>query len=215
LDPHDPRALNRAFYDTFAAEFSRSRESLNPGIPRALAQIDRSAVLDVGCGDGRLRRALPPACRYLGLDFSARLIGRGAAPGTAFALADLAAPLPVRTAAWPAVACFAALHHLTDRPALLAELARVVAPGGRLALSVWQFSHDARMRRKIVQDLGGGDYLLHWKTGGRGLRFVHEVTKAELRALAEGAGLAVLDLYRSDGRSGDLGLYAILGAAAG
>lgn len=211
MKPNDWRALNRAFYDTFAAEFSRSRERLNPGITRALAALEAPAVLDVGCGDGRLRWALPPAVRYLGLDFSARLIGRGAPPGAGLALADLSAPLPVKTAGWPGVACFAVLHHLTDRPALMAELARVLTPGGRLALSVWQISHDARMRRKIVEDLGGGDYLLDWKSGGQGLRFVHEVDEAELRALAEGTGLAVLDLYRSDGRSGDLGLYVILG----
>ena len=215
LEIRDWPAFNRDFYDTFAAEFSRSRGAINPGIRRALQELELSAVLDVGCGDGRLRRALPAGSRYLGLDFSARLMARrsGEAGETAaFALADFTSALPVASSAFPSVACFAALHHLPERLPVMHELARVLAPGGRLAVSVWQISHNARMRRKIVEDLGNGDYVLDWKSGGRGLRFVHEVSEAELRALAAAAGLAVLALYRADGRSGDLGLYGILAA---
>jgi len=201
--------LNQHFYDTFAAEFSQSRQALNPGIQRALQTLDLSNVLDVGCGDGRVSKALPLESRYLGLDFSQKLIGRNARQAASFALADFASPLPVATSSFPTVLCLATLHHLPNRLPLVRELARLLQPDGQLVISVWQISHYARMRRKIVEDLGNGDYVLNWKTGGEGLRFVHEVSDAELRVLATEAGLQTLETYRADGKSGDLGLYGI------
>jgi SAM-dependent methyltransferase len=207
--PRDFRQLNQVFYYTIAAEFSRSREALNPGIQRALAQLDLANMLDVGCGDGRVSKALPAESRYVGLDFSQQLIGRNARRGAAFALTDISHPLPLADSQFGTVVCFAALHHLPNRAPLVQELARVLAPSGRLVISVWQIAHDARMRRKIVEDLGNGDYILNWRSGGDGLRFVHEVSETELQGLAVGAGLETLELYRSDGKSSDLGLYGV------
>ena len=202
--------LNREFYDSFAAEFSRSREAINPGIQSMLGRLDCTSVLDVGCGDGRVSKALPADSQYLGLDFSAKLIGRNARGNTAFVLADLVYPLPVAARSFPAVLCLAVLHHLPDRLSLMRELARAVKPGGQVVVSVWQFTHDERMRKKIVQDLGHGDYVLDWERGGHGLRFVHEVKEGELKTLANEAGLRVREMFQSDGKSDDLSLYAIL-----
>jgi 2-polyprenyl-3-methyl-5-hydroxy-6-metoxy-1,4-benzoquinol methylase len=125
-------------------------------------------------------------------------------------LADFAHPLPVAASSFPTVICLATLHHLPDRLALMRELARVLSPNGRLVVSVWQITHTERMRKKIVENLGGGDYVLNWKSGGNGLRWVHEVSEAELRELAMAVGLEVVEVYRSDGKSGDLGLYGVM-----
>lgn len=209
--------INREFYDTFAEEYSLSRAAINPGIQRTLAMLDQSAVLDAGCGDGRASRILPRHCRYVGIDFSAKLIGRAAlTPGPQFILADLSAPLPVAPRSFPSIVCYAVLHHLPEpaRLPLLQSLARTLTPRGRLALSAWQFLHTERMRRKIANDLGGGDYLLHWKRGGRSLRYVHHFDEEEIKRLAREASLSILELFYSDGCSGDLSLYAIMEAGA-
>ncbi len=212
--------LNREFYDSFAAEFSESRAAIQAGIRRALAMLDCASVLDVGCGDGRVSRVLPETCNYVGLDFSARLIGRAVSEKLPFVLADISDPLPIATGAFPTLICFAVLHHLPERESFMRELARVIRspdpvsgkPGGRLALSVWQFTHSERMRKKIARDLGNGDYVLSWERGGRGERFVHEVTEDEMKRLAHSASLSLVEMFRSDGRSNDLSLYAILEA---
>ena len=225
----NPFQLNHEFYDSFAAEFSESRAAINPGIQRALRMLDCASVLDVGCGDGRVSRVLPETCNYVGLDFSARLIGRAVGRGgqghasrlpLQFVLADVSDPLPIATGAFPTVICFAVLHHLPERESFMRELARVIRspdpvsgkPGRRLALSVWQFTHSERMRKKIVRDLGNGDYVLNWERGGHGERYVHEVTEEEMKRLAHSASLSVVEMFHSDGRSNDLSLYAVLEA---
>ena len=57
-----------------------------------------------------------------------------------------------------------------------------------------------------------GDYLLDWRRGGHGLRYVHHFELDELNTLCVRAGFHVDDSFRSDGESGTLGLYLLLSA---
>ena len=59
-------------------------------------------------------------------------------------------------------------------------------------------------------EIESGDYLLSWEREGRGLRYVCAIDAQETEQLAEAADLEVLSLFRSDGREGNLNLYAIL-----
>ncbi len=68
--------LNRRFYEQHAENFADSRPRLQPGVRRILDRIAPGAhVLEVGCGDGKVARALP-AVHYTGLDQSAALLER-------------------------------------------------------------------------------------------------------------------------------------------
>ncbi len=108
-----------------------------------LASIERTAAadgvaVDVGCGPGVALGVL--ADRFgaaVGLDLSMTAV-RGARTRTAALVGVAAAPsLPVRTASCHLVVDRGCLHAL-DRsmwPAHLAEIARVLAPGGEVAMS--------------------------------------------------------------------------------
>lgn len=90
-------------------------------------------VLDVACGTGDFCRELEGAGhRVVGADFSMGMlqVARTAAP---LLQAD-ALRLPLRTACVDAVTCGFALRNVTGTGDLFDELARVVRPGGRIAL---------------------------------------------------------------------------------
>ncbi len=141
----------------------------------------------------------------------------------AFALADLASPdwplaLPAHSFDW--ILAFAVFHHLPgfdSRTQILRTLAERLAPGGTFVMSNWQFTRSERLEQRIVPwsalnlaeaDVEPGDYLLAWERGGkRGLRYVHVLDEAEARQMAGAAGLAVAEVFRSDGVSGDLADY--------
>jgi SAM-dependent methyltransferase len=227
--------LNEAFYERFAAPFAASRAAPQPGFARLLAHWPAPSspsapplrVLDVGCGDGRLGRYLHDRDRaidYTGVDFSAPLLAVGAAGQ--FVRRDLSRPGALAgLGRYDWVVCLSTLQHIPGRDrrvGLLVEMRDCLRPGGRLALTNWQFLDSPRQRRKLrpwaevglaTSDVEPGDYLLAWQRGGYGLRYVALLDAAATAALAEAAGLVVLDQFRSDGREGDLNLYTILAAA--
>ncbi|MBT3391927.1 MAG: class I SAM-dependent methyltransferase [Chloroflexi bacterium] len=116
---------------------------------------------------------------------------------------------------------FAALHHIPGREQHLQILNQVHAllpPGGRFIHSNWQFLNSPRLKARIQpwaeiglspDDLDPGDYLLDWRRGGYGLRYVHHFGAAELHALAAETGFQMLDSFYSDGQEGNLGLYQV------
>jgi ubiquinone/menaquinone biosynthesis C-methylase UbiE len=99
-------------------------------------------VLDIACGPGNFARDFAGSVGsrglVVGLDASPTMLARAvhdteASPNVAYIRAD-AIRLPFRDASFDAVCCFAALH-LFDAPlAALDAIARVLAPGGRVAI---------------------------------------------------------------------------------
>ena len=84
--------------------------------------------------------------------------------------------------------------------------------------SNWQFLNSEKLKARIQpwataaiqgSDVDAGDYLLDWRSGGEGVRYVHHFTESELAELAKLTGFRVQDTFYSDGESGDLGLYQI------
>jgi len=228
--------INRQFYDQFAGSFSVTRGRVQPGVRRILETIPMDAsLLDVGCGNGTLAQALQRRGyrgRYLGIDLSEGLLScaRERMEMTdpsqyAFRQADLANPdwtdaLPEESFDW--VVCFAALHHLPGddlRRKFVQGFTGLLSSTGRIAVSVWQWQNSPRLVKRVLSwstvgiapaRLDEGDVLLDWRGSEQvGLRYVHTFSEAGLTALAEGAGLKVIETFYSDGKPGNLALYQV------
>jgi SAM-dependent methyltransferase len=95
-------------------------------------------VLDVGCGDGARTLANLPA-GSLGLDISRRNLelAAGTVPAAQLLQADMSA-IPVAASAVDAITAYHAVFHVprADHPAVYAEFARVLAPGGWLLMTL-------------------------------------------------------------------------------
>ncbi len=103
---------------------------------RSLDLAPGSRVLDLGCGSGDLSLALTPRFRVVGLDISERMLRLAARrlAGRAALLRGSVFQLPFPAAAFDGLVSGFVLRNLYDLPAAFAEMARVVAPGGRVAL---------------------------------------------------------------------------------
>ena len=221
--------LNRDFYNRFGADFSATRQRLQPGVTRLLPTLARdAAILDLGCGNGELARALARNGHrgpYLGLDFSVPLLSDASALpegfNARFLEADLTSEwtLNVERLTFNVVTCFATLHHIPSRELrlnLLKTVKTLLAPDGKFILSNWQFLNSDKLRARIqpweriglsTHDVDEGDYLLDWRRGGEGLRYAHQFSEGELAELAAQCGFTVADSFYSDGEGGRLGLY--------
>jgi ubiquinone/menaquinone biosynthesis C-methylase UbiE len=143
LDPHGIRAFEHASWqrvatdygDTFAAA---TRGFIEPLLDAARVNAD-TRVLDVCCGPGLVAgAAVARGARVAGVDFSSAMlaIARAAQPRVEFAQGDAEA-LPYADGSFDAVVANFGVHHVPHPAAALAEMHRVLAPGGRAAFTVW------------------------------------------------------------------------------
>jgi SAM-dependent methyltransferase len=226
--------INRDFYTRFGDSFSATRHRIQPGVRRVLGMLTgEESILDLGCGNGELARELAKRGHsgpYLGLDFSVPLL-RDAEflPGELSArfvevditkLSVVSDQLSVPEH-WSLITAFAVLHHIPSseiRLDILRTVHDVLSENGKFILSNWQFLNSEKLRSRIQDwskvglsnaDVDPGDYLLDWRSGGEGLRYVHHFSEQELTSLARAAGFIIRDTFYSDGESGNLSLYQI------
>ncbi|MGA8252214.1 MAG: methyltransferase domain-containing protein [Mycobacterium sp.] len=113
-------------------------------------------ALDVGSGPGNVTASLARAAGLgglaLGVDISEPMLARAvraeAGPQVGFIRAD-AQRLPLRDNTVDAVTSLAVLQLIPDPAAALAEIARVLRPGGRLAIMVPTAGSTARLWRNL------------------------------------------------------------------
>jgi SAM-dependent methyltransferase len=96
------------------------------------------ATLDLACGEGRLTRKLAElGHRVAGIDAAPAMAALAAThPGARPVLLGDAAGLPFRDAAFDFVLAYMCLHDIDAMPATVAEIGRVLEPGGRLCLAI-------------------------------------------------------------------------------
>jgi len=140
----EKRASVRAMFDRIAPHYDRLNRLLTAGLDQRWRRVAIDSVhvgagdvvLDLACGTGDLaEECAARGARVVGADFAGEML-RGArrrqVPAD-FLQAD-AARLPLRDASATVAVCGFALRNFVALPPVFAELARVLAPGGRVAL---------------------------------------------------------------------------------
>ena len=152
--------------DTAARDYSRKLRLFNafaaPELGRAVASLGLrrgTRVLDAGCGTGEvlqlLRDAVGPDGLVVGIELSAahaQAAGATASPGAAVLQADLLRAC-IAPATLDLVWSVNTINHFRDPAAALAELGKLLRPGGRIALGQsallpeMYFAWDSRLER--------------------------------------------------------------------
>jgi arsenite methyltransferase len=149
-------------YDTQQALLRKVIRVLQP--PTQWLNIPAGGVvLDVGCGPASITTSLARAAGddglVLGVDLSEAMLARAArrrwGPQVGFLRAN-AQRLPLRDETVDAVVSIAVLQLIPDPSAALAEMTRVLKPGGRLAVMVPTAGRAARLWRALPN---GGAYV--------------------------------------------------------
>lgn len=160
----DDRTRVQEFFTARAADWDSRFPDDGPAYAAAVAQLglrSGDAVLDAGCGTGRalpaLRHAVGRGGTVLGADLTPAMLRAAARAGrdrSGWLLLADAACLPLRAGSLDAVFGAGLISHLSDPARDLAELARVVRPGGRLALfhSIGRAALAARHGRDLTDD---------------------------------------------------------------
>ncbi|MFJ4366939.1 class I SAM-dependent methyltransferase [Streptomyces chartreusis] len=152
------------FFSARAADWDSRFPDDGPAYAAAVAELglrEGARVLDAGCGTGRalppLRDAVGPSGVVLGADLTPAMLEAAARAGRdadgQLLLADVAA-LPVRSESLDAVFAAGLIAHLPNPAENLRELARVVRPGGTLALfhPIGRAALAARQGRQITPE---------------------------------------------------------------
>jgi ubiquinone/menaquinone biosynthesis C-methylase UbiE len=151
-----------------------------------------NAVLDVGTGTGALlpflRHAISNKGWLAAMDFSFKMLQQAAQRhklADATLLNASIESIPFRSRQFDCVTCFGAFPHFPDKEKALLEMARVLRPGGKLAIA----------HLKSAEEIN----QLHGQIGGA---VAHDrlPDPEALRLLMEGSGLIDISMVNQPGR---------------
>lgn len=134
---------NRAYYDAMAEGYERERHHgyhvfLDESEAGCVADLVEGVdVLEVGCGTGLILSRLSRSARsVVGLDLSGAMLATAARRVPSVLQAE-ASRLPFPDDTFDVVVSFKVLAHVRRIEEVLAEIARVVRPGGHVALEFY------------------------------------------------------------------------------
>ncbi len=166
------------------AEAEKLVQLVLPHLPRTA----QARAIDVACGPGTFTLAFAPHVHTMfGLDLTPAILAqaraaarKGSHSNVWLACAD-ASRLPLPAASFDLASCAYSLHHMPEPAAALAEMSRVVRPGGLLAL-VDLFVPEDPARADLNNRIERARDSSHSRT----------LSIAELRTRAEAAGFQIL-----------------------
>jgi len=165
-------------YWWFVARRELARELLLKYRGRLLAATGAPAaprILDVGCGGGATLVEVSPVGTAIGVDRSAEALRLSRSRGDFPLIRGDAERLPLADRSVDVVTALDVLEHIRDDRAAVAEVARVVRPGGLVIVTV-------------------PAYRWLWSEHDEALEHVRRYRAGEVRRLLQGAGLRMLTL---------------------
>lgn len=209
----DAREQNRRVVDQFSAQaesYARltgamAAEAARAAFTALIGASPDDLALDLCCGPGTLALDLA-ACvaDVTGLDLTPAMLAQARAAQAARGATNVtwvtgdANQLPFEDCTFTLVTCSAAFHHLHEPRRVLAEMARVCRPGGRIVV-----------RDVTPETAKSAEYDRMERL--RDPSHVHALTAEEMERLGDGLPLAPPELHPST--AADLSLDAILAAS--
>jgi SAM-dependent methyltransferase len=162
-------------HPAYAAYKARGAELLEPG--------PEGRYLDIGCGTGAdaLQLAGQAGCSVAGVDRSQTMIGEARRRGLTDAVVADAPQLPFPADEFDGAWADRTFQHLADPPAALAELVRVVRPGGTVVIA----DPDYATQVVNIPDQELAERVLGFRAGVGHWRLAHQMPR-----LCAEAGLA-------------------------
>lgn len=206
-------AMNAATYRAISQQFSATRKFIWEDFKPLMDYVNAGdAVLDAGCGNGRLLALLAEKrVDYTGLDLSEELIAiaKREHPESTFVVGNIL-ELPFEQESFDAIFCIAALHHLPTeklRIQAIQQFYKVLRPNGRLILLNWNLmaTNWWSVHMKILwQRIAGKgrisfpDVIKLWKNESGelvGKRYIHGFRASELASLLADNGFPRAQQY--------------------
>jgi SAM-dependent methyltransferase len=160
-----------AAYEAHAADGAYNAHYDRPAVLEALGPVASLRVLDAGCGPGLYAAELiARGATVTGFDASAAMLELArarVADAAELAQARLDEPLPYRDGAFDRAVCALVIHYVADRTAALAELHRVLRPGGRAVVSTQHPTTDWIRKGGSYFDIRQEVDTWSLRTGGR------------------------------------------------
>ncbi len=157
-------SIVNANYEAVADDFSRTRKrKLWPPLEKIASKTPcGSRILDVGCGNGRLRQAwMGKAVEYVGVDSSNNLlelalkITEWRIDGQKFIKGSVLELDRYGLGLFDEVYCVAVIHHLPgaeSRACAIEQLLRCVKPGGKLVVTAWSMWQKPLFIKLVVKN---------------------------------------------------------------
>lgn len=205
-DQASPATSLREAYGASASAWDRGPSRLYDELARLIVEpqageLAGRLVLDVGSGTGALCRALRSVdATPIALDVSAAMLARTRGAASLAVIGDMLA-LPFLDSAFDAALAGFSLSHVETPELALAEMRRVVAPGGLVVAAVFGASPPDAAKETVEEVAAGfGFRRPEWYVTFKTVTEPRSSTPDLLRGCAEAAGLtriAILDLVAS------------------
>jgi len=194
----------RQDYNLIAQDFSSRRQIISPDM-KSLGQFvkDGDSVMDFGCGDGRLLKAIKAKnINYFGTDISNEMIKIAIKQFPERLFSTYKPTLLKRyNNYFEIIFSIAVFHHIPENKRLntLRLLYSCLKPGGQLILTVWQANKNIRLIKwtKILDR--AADYFVPYTTKNNITvnRYIHLYSKEELENLLLSSGFTNIKISES------------------